>query len=136
MARHDQRPVKSAMVCIECQNDNCFGCVDRLRAFYTNEIICTCGRADHADKRDGEARYMQSMDPFTGDIHAPGLVVLAEGGIHVKLNDEDMTKIDDAVDDAIGQVLETGSAILVVNDTLIEVNADVRGESDTGDPER
>lgn len=81
MSRHDQQVQKAQMVCAECKAGVCEFCVDGLRLFYTNETICTCGRTDHSDKMRGEPRLGQVRDPFTGDIHAPGLVVTEDGTV-------------------------------------------------------
>lgn len=83
MARrlHDQRPDPRLMVCLDCKLGQCENCIDRLRALYTTDWICTCTRKLHAEKRDGEPTLNQVEDPFTGDIHAPGLVVGEDGQV-------------------------------------------------------
>lgn len=78
---HDQRPEPRMMVCPNCKQDKCESCVDRLRRIYSDETICTCTRKLHAEKRDGEATLNQIKDPITGDIHAPGLIVTADGEV-------------------------------------------------------
>jgi hypothetical protein len=41
------------------------------------EPICQCKKKDHG----GEARNVQVRDPFTGEIHAPGLTVDTDGNV-------------------------------------------------------
>ena len=77
MARHDQRPDKSLLVCVNCKNGNCENCVDVLRMVYTNDLICKCERKNHL----GEPLAEQIRDPFTGDIHGPHAVITEDGTV-------------------------------------------------------
>lgn len=82
MGRHDQTPKKRDMTCPSCKKGNCHDCVDILRAVYTEEMICTCTRKNHA----GEANVNQILDPFTGSVHATGLTVSADGEVDIDPN--------------------------------------------------
>jgi hypothetical protein len=75
MARHDQRPDKSMMICPNCKAGKCNECVDILRLVYSKKRICECTKKGHS----GEPRDQQIRDPFDGKIYAPGLTV-GEGG--------------------------------------------------------
>lgn len=77
MAQHSQRPDKSNMVCTRCSAGKCEECVDILRMVYTDKTICTCTRQGHS----GEPRDQQILDPDTGAVHAPGMVIDKDGGI-------------------------------------------------------
>lgn len=54
MARHDQRPDKSLMVCAKCKrNAECDQCVDVTRfKLRLNDPVCACGRTEHRKKVD------------------------------------------------------------------------------------
>lgn len=73
--RHSQKP--PIFVCSHCQAGNCEYCVDVLRALFSQKMICECKRARHL----GEPVEQQIADPFTGTVHAPGLVVEADGTV-------------------------------------------------------
>jgi hypothetical protein len=82
MARHDQKPDDRHFVCSNCHNGNCFECVDVLRMVYTDETICRCTRRGH----DGEPNSQQILDPETGAVYAPGLVVSEDGEVTYNAN--------------------------------------------------
>jgi hypothetical protein len=82
MSRHDQRPKPRDMTCPACKKGECSNCVDILRAIYSEEMICTCTRANHA----GEANVEQVLDPFTGSVHGPGATVTADGELEIDPN--------------------------------------------------
>lgn len=47
MARHDQRPEKSRMVCIYCRYGTCDLCVDTVRLKIFSDPLCQCSRKEH-----------------------------------------------------------------------------------------
>jgi hypothetical protein len=68
------------MHCPACREGNCNSCPDKVMILLGKERICTCKRSGHDDLVNGEPRTQQVQDPFTEDIHAPGLIVKAESG--------------------------------------------------------
>ncbi len=78
---HDQRPEPRLMTCQNCKLGKCESCVDRLRRIYADDTVCQCTRKLHVEKRDGDMTLNQIEDPETGDIHAPGLIVKADGEV-------------------------------------------------------
>jgi hypothetical protein len=66
--------------CPACRSGECVNCPDRTFLLLGKEPVCTCKRTDHNDKIAGEPRIQQVEDPFTGDIHGPGLIIDAESG--------------------------------------------------------
>lgn len=81
---HDQKPDKRFMTCISCREDNCDRCIDRIRAIYSSEMVCTCERQMHVMRRDGEAILNQIKDPETGTVYAPGLSIDTDGTVHYR----------------------------------------------------
>lgn len=80
MSRHDQRgSLAGTFVCTNCKNKECGACIDVARAVISDVTICNCKRSGHS----GDPAEKQIADPFTGDIHAPGLVVTKEGEVRV-----------------------------------------------------
>ncbi len=78
MARHDQKADRKHMICPKCGEGDCEKCVDVYRYLAGFEKpICQCRRKNH----DGEPVDQQILDPETGDVHAPGLVVKADGEV-------------------------------------------------------
>lgn len=77
MARHDQKGQAHKFVCPKCREDKCVECFDIVRIFANLPAICFCTRRNHS----GEPRDNQVADPFTGDVHAPGLTVTYEGEV-------------------------------------------------------
>lgn len=47
MAKHDQKPDTSRMVCASCKAGMCSGCVDLIRRVYASEPICSCNKGWH-----------------------------------------------------------------------------------------
>lgn len=86
MAKHDQRPDKSVMVCVNCKKGNCSNCVDVPRAIYTDDMICKCQRKDHM----GEPNRQQILDPDSGSIYGPHSVIDKDGNV---VSDEDFKKM-------------------------------------------
>lgn len=76
---HGQETAPALMNCPECRAGNCEGCPDRVFLILGKDPICTCGKAGHQDAIAGEPRRLQVEDPFTGDVHGPGLKVSKEG---------------------------------------------------------
>lgn len=78
MARHDQKPKKEHMTCLNCKMGRCVVCVDvtRYAAGFTSSI-CQCSRKDHS----GEPRDQQILDPETGTVYAPELEVDIDGKV-------------------------------------------------------
>lgn len=64
-------------VCARCQASDCEQCVDVLRVIVNLSPICHCTIQGH----DGEPINQQILDPTTGDVHAPGLVVKEDGTV-------------------------------------------------------
>lgn len=77
MSKHDQRPDKSALVCVNCKNGDCYKCVDVLRMVYTDQPICKCERKNHG----GEPNEQQVTDPFTGSVFGPHAVINPDGTV-------------------------------------------------------
>lgn len=77
MAKHDQRPDKSNMVCPSCREGVCGGCVDVLRSVYTDVLICQCTRVNHS----GEPSANQILDPETDSVYGPHAVIKADGTV-------------------------------------------------------
>lgn len=65
------------MVCPNCKAGYCEGCVDVLRAAYSDEKICACVKQGHS----GEPSAQQVLDPESGDVYAPGLIVHEDGTV-------------------------------------------------------
>lgn len=75
---HKQQVPKRDMTCPRCKEDKCNECVDVTRILLGfRDLICTCTRRGHG----GEPRDKQIADPFTGDVHAPGLVIKTDGEV-------------------------------------------------------
>lgn len=55
-------------------------CPDKIFLILGKDTVCTCKKSGHEDAITGEPRRNQIQDPFTGDVHAPGLVVKADTG--------------------------------------------------------
>jgi hypothetical protein len=77
MGRHTQQPVERKFVCTFCKEGNCNQCIDVARALLSMSLICDCTAEGH----DGEPNRQQILDPETGAVHAPGLVVTQEGEV-------------------------------------------------------
>ena len=79
------------MTCPRCHEGKCDECVDvgRFLAGF-EKPICQCIRKNHA----GEPADQQILDPETGAVHAPGLVVKADGTV-TQLGREMMTNLRD-----------------------------------------
>jgi hypothetical protein len=73
--RHSQKP--PIFVCSHCQAGKCEECVDVLRVVFALDTLCECTRKGHS----GEPVDQQVADPFTGAVHAPDLVVTADGDV-------------------------------------------------------
>lgn len=74
---HSQKHEKKHMICTACGLGNCNECVDIMRAVYSKSDICECTKASHS----GEPRDKQILDPDTGAVHAPDLVVDQDGTV-------------------------------------------------------
>lgn len=66
--------------CPECRNGACQNCPDRILLILGRDLVCSCTKANHQELVSGEPRLQQIEDPFTGDVHGPGMVVSAEDG--------------------------------------------------------
>jgi hypothetical protein len=55
-------------------------CVDVVRVAFDMKPLCTCTAKDHG----GEPAAKQIEDPFTGDVHAPGMVIKKDGEVERK----------------------------------------------------
>lgn len=77
MAKHDQRPDKSVMICVNCRENNCANCVDVVRSVYTDDMICKCTRKNHL----GEPFSQQIKDPETGSVFGPHAVIKEDGTV-------------------------------------------------------
>jgi hypothetical protein len=80
--RHSQRPIeKRPPQCKACSLGFCAECVDVIRiltgAYQTSGPACGCRNDGH----DGEPRDQQVKDPFTGDIHGPGMIAKEDGTV-------------------------------------------------------
>ena len=77
--KHTQKGMHEvAFVCLWCKEGNCTNCVDILRMVIEGApSICKCKRHNHS----GEARDQQILDPETGAVHGPGLVVDKDGTV-------------------------------------------------------
>lgn len=64
-------------VCFRCYDAKCSQCVDVMAVVMGTETECNCQRPGH----DGEPINNQVTDPFTGAVHAPGLVVEQSGEV-------------------------------------------------------
>lgn len=64
-------------VCARCQSGDCEQCIDVMRVIVNLVPICHCPIPEH----DGEPFKQQILDPTTGDVHAPGLIVKEDGSI-------------------------------------------------------
>jgi len=71
---------RKRMVCAHCLQGNCMRCVDTVRIAWSMEPICTCTAKGHG----GEPVEQQIEDPFTGDVHAPGMVIKKDGEVERK----------------------------------------------------
>lgn len=69
------------MNCPACRLGNCIECPDRIFLILRKDPVCTCKKAGHEDAISGEPRNVQVVDPFTEDIHGPGLTVSSETGV-------------------------------------------------------
>lgn len=63
--------------CTHCQEGNCNGCTDILRAVYEMDPVCKCKRPGHS----GEPKRNQILDPADGTVYAPGLTVSSDGEV-------------------------------------------------------
>lgn len=86
MAKHDQRPDKSTLVCVNCKAGKCGQCVDLLRVTYTEQMICKCEKQSHG----GEAVHNQIRDPESGSIYGPHAVIKEDGTV---TTDEEFKKM-------------------------------------------
>lgn len=75
--RRDKGFKESSFVCTHCIADMCDECTDILRVIANLPEICKCTAPGHS----GEPALQQVRDPFSGDVHAPGLVVKNDGEI-------------------------------------------------------
>lgn len=77
MAKHDQKTKDEHMACSFCRNGVCDRCIDVVRALFSQESVCKCKKQGHM----GEPLGKQILDPETGTVHAPGLVVTNDGQV-------------------------------------------------------
>lgn len=82
MKRHNQQgegrfPPKEPFACSHCKAGNCNKCIDVMRVIYSQELICKCDRPGHS----GEPTENQILDPETGAVHGPNVVVSADGQV-------------------------------------------------------
>lgn len=80
--KHSQKPADALMICPNCKNGKCEGCVDKVRLILRDDPICTCKKSGHSDAVNGEARLRQIRDPETSDVYGPGLVVTQDGDVN------------------------------------------------------
>ncbi len=65
-------------ICIMCLHGNCENCIDiECIPFSVKETTCNCQRPNHS----GEPIDNQILDPKTGAVHGPGLVVENDGTV-------------------------------------------------------
>lgn len=77
MARNSQKVDRRHMICENCRMDFCEGCVDILLMAVGRDGFCECQRQGHA----GEPVDKQILDPDTGTVYAPGLIVDDDGKV-------------------------------------------------------
>lgn len=81
--KHSQKPSDGMMTCPHCRDGRCEDCVDRLLLLARKDPMCTCKKSGHYDAVRGEPRRQQVLDPFTGDVHGPGLTVSPDGEVDI-----------------------------------------------------
>lgn len=75
--RRDSYAPKEPFVCTHCQYGKCDECSDILRVIANLSEICMCQSPSHT----GEPALVQVRDPFTSDVHAPGMIIKEDGEI-------------------------------------------------------
>lgn len=68
---------KTEFICTHCSAGDCNNCSDIMRIIVNLPEICQCARPEHS----GEPVNQQILDPETGDVHAPGMVIHEDGSI-------------------------------------------------------
>lgn len=66
-----------AFVCARCLDGSCNRCIDIMRVIVDLEPICRCKVPGHG----GEPVDQQILDPETGTVYGPNVVVSAEGDV-------------------------------------------------------
>lgn len=66
------------MQCPSCKRGECEKCPNVLLEAVGRSPVCTCTRKGHNGTEPNE---VQITDPFTGAVHAPGLVVTESGAV-------------------------------------------------------